>query len=100
MMKSFFATASISFDDKSQPKDTALADEMKSLGLAQKLTSTEGHLVDLPKYTFAGQIQGEDRAEIHRTIHRGLNGILKKLSLHGKFFIEISLDQDWSCCSF
>lgn len=99
-MKSFFATVSLSFDDTLTPNSTALVDEIKSLGLDQRLTSTEGHPAELPKNTFSSQFKGEDKKEIHQNIHRGLNRILKKLSLHGRFFIEVSLDPDWSCCFF
>ena len=99
-MTSLFATISLSFDDNSQPNGNLLADGMKGLGLSQHLQSTEGNPVELPQYVYAGQITGADRLEIHRTLHRGLNAILKRLSLHGRFFIETSVDQDWSCCFF
>ena len=99
-MTSLFATISLSFDDKTKPDDTTLAEEMKILGLGQHLKATEGAPVELPKYVYAGQITGADRLEIHRALHRGLNAVLKRLSLHGRFFIETSVDQDWSCCFF
>lgn len=67
-MKSFFATVNLIFDDTSTPNSTALAEEVKTLGLAQQINSTEGHPVELPKNTFAGQFQGEDKKEIDNVL--------------------------------
>ncbi len=99
-MTSLFATVSLSFDDKAKLDRAALAEELQTLGLGQHLKSTEGGPVELPQNVYAGQITGPDRLAIHRSLHHGLNAILKKLSLHGRFFIETSVDQDWSCCFF
>lgn len=97
---SLFATVSLSFDDSTLPDDDELTQKMATLGLSRHLVSTEGDSVELPRYVYAGQIEGPGRQEIHRSLHRGVNAVLRELALHGRFFIETSLDQDWSGCHF
>jgi hypothetical protein len=99
-MKDLFVMVALSFAEGVAVDAKALADEMKALGLDQNQKSTEGHPVVFPQYAFGGCVPSEDRTETHRKIHRGLNGILKKLALHGKFLIVVAPDVDWSCCHF
>lgn len=99
-MKDLFAVISLSVQERDAVDEPALLNEMQGLGLGQGLTSTEGHPVTLPDLTFAGHIPPTDRMEAHRKLHRGLNSALKRLNLHGRFFILVSPDVDWSCCHF
>jgi hypothetical protein len=99
-MEDLFAIISLSLQEPGAVDKPALLDEMKGLGLSQCLTSTEGHPVTLPELAFAGSIALADRMETHRKLHRGLNAALKRLNLHGRFFILVSPDVDWSCCHF
>jgi hypothetical protein len=99
-MKDLFVMVALSFAEGVAVDTKALEEEMKALGLDQNQTSTEGHPVVFPQYAFGGSVSSEDRAETHRKFHRGLNGFLKKLALHGRFLIVVASDVDWSCCHF
>ena len=99
-MREMFASISLSFDDPAPVNREALESEMKGLGLSRGLTATEGQPVILPEFCFRGTFLSENRKEIHRQLYRGLNAALKKLGLHGRFFILVSPDVDWTCCHF
>jgi hypothetical protein len=100
MMSDVFSTISLSISNPDAINQEALLEEMRILGLTRNLTSTEGYPVRLPEYCFAGTMQSEDRMKTHRHLHRGLNNALIRLGLHGRFFILVSSDADWSCCNF
>ena len=99
-MEDLFTIISLSFDDPATVDVQALSQEMQALGLSQGLISTEGQPVTLPEFSFAGTIPSGVRMEVHQRLHRGLNAALKRLNHHGRFFILVSPDVDWSCCCF
>ena len=99
-MTDLFASISLSFADGATVDEDALCREMHSLGLSQDQTSTEGHPVRMPDFTFVGRMPSEDREGTHRSLYRGLNAALKRLEVHGRFFILVSPDVDWICCHF
>ena len=99
-MNDMFALISLSFADTVTVDAQALSLEMQELGLGQGLVVEGAHPVTLPQFTFAGNFPSGDRADLHRKLHRGLNVALKRLNMHGSFFILVSPDTDWSCCHF
>lgn len=99
-MNHVFGLVSLSFDECAGVDETALSAGMEALGLARGLRSTEGRPVALPRYIFAGTFPSGDRTEVHKELHRGLNSALKSLDLHGRFFVLVSPEADWSWCHF
>ena len=70
-------------------------EELKQIGLEDRLTDSTGRENGLPATTVAGTFEGSSARNVRNNICTKVGSAFRKHNLHGKIFISVGGSWDW-----